>query len=104
VSKLWLDDPGFGSQKGNETFLFSKWWAHPASYLINTRSSFVSSNGQGMKVTTYLHLVARLRTSGTIPLTQPFAFICAEAQIYLLNVKFGESSKSEFQSQLQNFE
>ena len=61
-SAIWNANPGSGKR------LLSKSWAYPASYSKGSRSSFPGANCQGMKVTTHLHLVLRLRMSGAIPL------------------------------------
>jgi hypothetical protein len=50
--------------------------AHPASYPMGTRGSFpLGKSGQGVKLTTHLHLVSRPRVRGAIyPLPQ-YAFM-----------------------------
>jgi hypothetical protein len=41
--------------------------AHPASYLIGTGGFFWGKINWGMKLTTHLHLVPRLRICGAVP-------------------------------------
>jgi len=74
-----LDSSGFESQEGQEIFLFSKTvqtesGAHPASHSIGTGVLSQRYNGGGVKMTTYLQLVPRLRMRGAIPLFLPHVF------------------------------
>jgi hypothetical protein len=39
--------------------------------------------GLGLKLTAYLHIVARLRMSGTIPPFPPYAFVACPGTAYL---------------------
>jgi hypothetical protein len=72
-------DPGFESQQGKE-ILSSKTAqidsvTHLASYPIGTRVPSQGQSGRGVKLTTYLHIVPRLRMTGAIPLLPLYAFM-----------------------------
>jgi hypothetical protein len=74
-----LDSSGFESQQGQEIFLFSKTvqtesGAHSTSHAIGTGFLSQSYDGGGVKLTTYLHLVPRLRMSGVLPIFLPYFF------------------------------
>jgi hypothetical protein len=42
-------------------------WDYQASYSMATRGSFPMGKGRGMRLTTHLHPVLRLRMSGAVP-------------------------------------
>jgi hypothetical protein len=50
-------------------------WVHPALNSMHTAILSQRKNGRGVKLTTDLHLVPRLRMSGAIPLLSLHAFI-----------------------------
>jgi hypothetical protein len=69
-----MDVPEFESRQGQEIFLFSKTsdlWG-PPSHLFSGFRAFV---GRGMKLTTDLHLVPRLRMSGAVTLLPSNVFV-----------------------------
>jgi len=74
-SQLWVDNPGFNSQRKKETSLFSK-ISRLASRPTWRPLHWVPGVKQpDRKVTPHLFLVPRLRLSGSIPLLSQYAFI-----------------------------
>jgi hypothetical protein len=66
---------GSDSHQGQE----SRSGAHSACYSVATGDPPRSSSGRGMKLTTHLHPVLRLRMSGAIPLLLLHAFTASTA-------------------------
>jgi len=66
------DNLGLESRQGQTLFLIQNaqtgFGAHTASYFMYTGDFCRGLSGQGVKLTTHLHLVSRLRMSGAIPL------------------------------------
>jgi hypothetical protein len=57
--------------------------AHPPSCVIGIDGCFSEDKaGRGVKLTTHLHLVPKLRLSRAVPLLPPYAFMAAQEQLY----------------------
>jgi hypothetical protein len=80
VIKLKMEDLRLKSWHQQEIFLFSKTsltgcGAHPASYSLGPRHLSMQESGWSIKLTTYLHLVLRLKMSGSIHLLSLYAYM-----------------------------
>lgn len=77
---------GFESRQEQEIFLSPKRpdrYCGPHNLLFRRyRSSFRGSNGRGVKLPTSLHLLSRLRLSGSIPLLSLYAFVRTQGNLY----------------------
>jgi len=66
------DNLGLESWQGQTFFLLlnpqTGFGAHTASYFMGTEEFCRELSGRGVKLTTHLHLMSRLRMSGAIPL------------------------------------
>jgi len=58
--------------------------AHPASYSLSTKVLSWGWSSQGVTITTYLHLVLRLRMTGSVPLLPCMLSWCGQGPLYLL--------------------
>jgi hypothetical protein len=73
VTSCRLDS--LGSSSGRERKCLDWLWSLPSLLFSGYQGSFLGVHGQGMKLTTLLHLVPRLRMNGAVPLLLIYAFI-----------------------------
>jgi hypothetical protein len=92
-----------GSNPGNSKgFFFSpkhsdRLWGLPAYHPKGTAVQSWDTSGRGVKLTTHLHLVPRLRVSGAIPLLPLYAFMPWTCKTtYLMDMKNMTSIKLFF--------
>jgi len=76
---------GLGSNAGRDRKCPDFSGAYPASFSMGARI-----HGQGMKLTTHLHLVPRLSMSGAVPLLPIYAFIAWTGKILTFCINFNE--------------
>jgi hypothetical protein len=68
VTRLWSGRPGFDSRQEQEFFLFATAFRQTSLLFNEEREIFTWVKGvRGVKLTTHLHLVQRLRMRGAIP-------------------------------------